>query len=68
METPMMTVKETAEYLHVGKSTVYKMMQDNTLKRVPGPGRIRFRKEDVEQPGLDKKHGIWKSPRERELE
>ena len=41
METPMMTVKETAEYLHVGKSTVYKMMQDNTLKRVPGqnPGQ-----------------------------
>ena len=68
METPMMTVKETAEYLHVGKSTVYKMMQDNTLKRVPGPGKIRFMREDVEHTALDKKHGVWKSSRERELE
>jgi len=68
MESPLMNVKETAAYLHVGKSTVYKMMQDNTLKRVPGPGRIRFMREDVEHTALDKKHNIWKSSRERELE
>lgn len=68
MESPLMNVKETAAYLHVGKTTVYKMIQEKTLKRVPGPGTIRFRREDVEHTALDKKHGIWKTAREQELE
>lgn len=68
MESPLMNVKETAEYLHVGKSTVYKLEADGVLHRVNSAGHIRFSRDEVEKTVMDKVHNGWKSSRERELE
>ncbi|WP_317302633.1 helix-turn-helix domain-containing protein [Acidaminococcus timonensis] len=68
MESPLMNVKETADYLHVGKSTVYKLEVDGVLHRVKGAGPIRFSRQEVEKTIMDKAHNGWKSSRERELE
>ena len=68
MDSPLMNVKETADYLHVGKSTVYKLEVDGVLHRVKGAGPIRFSRQEVEKTIMDKVHNGWKSSRERELE
>ncbi|WP_432642849.1 helix-turn-helix domain-containing protein [Acidaminococcus sp.] len=68
MESPLMNVRETAEYLHVGKSTVYKLEADGVLHRVNSAGRIRFSRDEVEKTVMDKVHNGWKSYREQKLE
>ena len=52
MESPLMNVKETADYLHVGKSTVYKLEADGVLHRVNSAGTSGF-------PGTKSKKPSW---------
>ena len=62
MESPLMNVKETAAYLHVGKSTVYKLEADGVLHRVNSAGHIRFSRDEVEKPSWTRSTTVGRAP------
>jgi len=45
----IMTLEETAKYLKIGKSTLYKMAREQYFPAVKIANQWRFRKEDVDK-------------------
>ena len=45
----IMTLKETAKYLKIGKSTLYKMAREGKIPAVKIANQWRFRKEDIDK-------------------
>ena len=45
----IMTLEETAKYLKIGKSTLYKMAREGKIPAVKIANRWRFRKEDIDK-------------------
>jgi len=43
----IMTLEETAKYLKIGKSTLYKMVREGKIPAVKIANQWRFRKEDI---------------------
>jgi len=43
----IMTLEETAKYLKIGKSTLYKMAREGKIPAVKIANQWRFRKEDI---------------------
>ena len=44
----IMTLEETAQYLKLGKSTLYKMAREGKIPAVKIANQWRFRKEDID--------------------
>ena len=47
--SPIMTIEETAKYLKIGKSTLYKMAREGKIPAVKIANQWRFRKEDIDK-------------------
>ncbi len=47
--TEIMTLEETARYLKIGKSTLYKMAREGKIPAVKIANQWRFRKDDVDK-------------------
>ena len=47
--SPIMTLEETAKYLRIGKSTLYKMAREGKIPAVKIANQWRFRKEDIDK-------------------
>ena len=47
--SPIMTLEETAKYLKIGKSTLYKMAREGKIPAVKIANQWRFRKEDIDK-------------------
>jgi len=45
----IMTLEETAKYLKIGKSTLYKMAREGKIPAVKIANQWRFRKEDIDR-------------------
>ncbi len=45
----IMTLEETAKYLKIGKSTLYKMAREGKIPAVKIANQWRFRKEDIDK-------------------
>ena len=45
----IMTLEETAKYLKIGKSTLYKMARKGKIPAVKIANQWRFRKEDIDK-------------------
>jgi len=45
----IMTLEETAKYLKIGKSTLYKMAREGKIPAVKVANQWRFRKEDIDK-------------------
>ncbi len=45
----IMTLEETAKYLKIGKSTLYKMAREGKISAVKIANQWRFRKEDIDK-------------------
>jgi len=45
----IMTLEETARYLKIGKSTLYKMAREGKIPAVKIANQWRFRKEDIDK-------------------
>jgi len=45
----IMTLGETAKYLKIGKSTLYKMAREGKIPAVKIANQWRFRKEDIDK-------------------
>ncbi len=45
----IMTVSETAEYLRIGKTTLYKMVRDGKIPAFKIGNQWRFRRDDIEK-------------------
>ncbi|MBC7333744.1 MAG: helix-turn-helix domain-containing protein [Actinobacteria bacterium] len=45
----IMTLEETAKYLKIGKSTLYKMAREDKIPAVKIANQWRFRKEDIDK-------------------
>ena len=45
----IMTLEETAKYLKIGKSTLYKMARKGKIPAVKIANQWRFRKEDIDR-------------------
>lgn len=45
----IMTLEETAKYLKIGKSTLYKMVREGKIPAVKIANQWRFRKEDIDK-------------------
>jgi len=45
----IMTLEETAKYLKIGKSTLYKMTREGKIPAVKIANQWRFRKEDIDK-------------------
>ena len=45
----IMTLEETAKYLIIGKSTLYKMAREGKIPAVKIANQWRFRKEDIDK-------------------
>jgi excisionase family DNA binding protein len=47
--SPVMTIEETAKYLKIGKSSLYKMAREGKIPAVKIANQWRFRKEDIDK-------------------
>ena len=47
--SPIMTIEETAKYLKIGKSSLYKMAREGKIPAVKIANQWRFRKEDIDK-------------------
>ena len=45
----IMTLEETAKYLKIGKSTLYKMAREGKIPAVKIANQWRFRKDDIDK-------------------
>ncbi len=45
----IMTLEETAKYLKIGKSTLYKMAREGKIPAVKIANQWRFKKEDIDK-------------------
>ena len=45
----IMTLEETAKYLKIGKSTLYRMVREGKIPAVKIANQWRFRKEDIDR-------------------
>ena len=45
----IMTLEETAKYLKIGKSTLYKMAREGKIPAVKIANQWRFRKEEIDR-------------------
>ncbi|WP_022669918.1 helix-turn-helix domain-containing protein [Hippea alviniae] len=45
----IMTLEETAKYLKIGKSTLYKMAREGKIPAVKIANQWRFRKEEIDK-------------------
>ncbi|WP_281178324.1 helix-turn-helix domain-containing protein [Candidatus Desulfofervidus auxilii] len=45
----IMTLEETAKYLRIGKSTLYKMAREGKIPAVKIGNQWRFKKEDIDK-------------------
>ena len=54
----IMTLEETAKYLKIGKSTLYKMAREGKIPAVKIANQWRFRKDEIDE--------WWKKVRNKE--
>lgn len=54
----IMTLEETAKYLKIGKSTLYKMVREGKIPAVKIANQWRFRKDEIDE--------WWKKVRNKE--
>lgn len=47
--SPIMIVKETAKYLRIGKSTLYKMAMEGKIPDMKIANQWRFRKDEIDK-------------------
>jgi excisionase family DNA binding protein len=55
----IMTLEETAKYLKIGKSTLYKMVREGKIPAVKIANQWRFRKDEIDK--------WWREVRNKEI-
>jgi len=55
----IMTLEETAKYLKIGKSTLYKMAREGKIPAVKIANQWRFRKDEIDE--------WWKKVKNKEI-
>ncbi len=55
----IMTLKETAKYLKIGKSTLYRMAREGKIPAVKIANQWRFRKDEIDK--------WWREVRNKEI-